>query len=655
MVTTRARTVDRRVILLITVVLWIASVAALVVPSLRLGWGLMSAVRKTATIGVVIATLVGVSLLVYLLLSAGSENWERLTASVRRSLPGRGIAFGLWALSLVVLPALILGPTGRFVEGLVPRLGLFWFLSLVGAGLSLAVRPGDRLAGRLPLAGVLLGVIYQLAVFLSGVSSYPFTLGWSEASRYYYASLFLSQRLYGFFIPPSVLHPSRYLLQAIPFLIPDSPLWLHRLWQVMLWVVSSSGTAYLLSRRLAIQHTSMRWLFVGWGALFLLQGPVYYHLLVCVGLVLWGFDSNRVWKSAVVVLVASLWAGISRVNWVPVPGLLAATLYLLEKPRGDASWPRYGLGPIVWVSVGVLAGLGSQAAYIAFSGNAASDFGSSFFSQLLWYRLLPSETYPLGILPAAILASLPLALVILRSVGGRPRRVEASRMLSLAAVLSVLFVGGLVVSVKIGGGSNLHNLDAYFCALLVIASYVYFDRIAPETDLTASVQSPVWLNVAIAVAPMLFLLGTGAPIETHDPRQTTEAIQAIRARVSQAASSGKDILFISERQLLTFGEVKGIRLFPEDETVFLMEMAMSRNEPYLRAFDQDLRDQRFALIVVHDLEIGLQGRQHSFGEENDAWVEEVSRPILCSYEPTSSVPALSLQLLTPRPKPGECP
>jgi len=133
------------------------------------------------------------------------------------------------------------------------------------------------------------------------------------------------------------------------------------------------------------------------------------------------------------------------------------------------------------------------------------------------------------------------------------------------------------------------------------------------------------------------------------------ALDTIRARAAAAVQSGNDVLFVSERQLLTFGDISGVRLVPGYETVFLMEMAMSRNRPYLDAFHRDLREQRFSMIVVHDLETSLQGSGHSFGEENDAWVEEVSEPILCSYEPTTGIPQVSLQLLTPRAVAGSCP
>jgi hypothetical protein len=60
------------------------------------------------------------------------------------------------------------------------------------------------------------------------------------------------------------------------------------------------------------------------------------------------------------------------------------------------------------------------------------------------------------------------------------------RQLGLAAILSVLFLGGIIVSTKIGGGSNLHNLDAYLVVLWVIGGYVfsgkYNDLTLPWTD-----------------------------------------------------------------------------------------------------------------------------------------------------------------------------
>ena len=114
------------------------------------------------------------------------------------------------------------------------------------------------------------------------------------------------------------------------------------------------------------------------------------------------------------------------------------------------------------------------------------------------------------------------------------------------------------------------------------------------------------------------------------------------------------MLFISQRHLLTFDIVQDIPLVPEYETVFLMEMAMSGNQAYLDNFYNDLREGRFGLIIVATLERDYQGRSHAFGEENDAWVREVSEPILCYYAPLETLDSPRLQLLVPMPEADHC-
>ena len=137
-------------------------------------------------------------------------------------------------------------------------------------------------------------------------------------------------------IPLSQWHPSRYLLLGLPYLLPGTSLLEHRLWQVFLWLALSLGTGLALAHRVRPKSRGAAWLGAVWAALFLLQGPVYYHLLVCVILVLLGYNRRRFWQTMIVVALASVWAGISRVNWIPVPAMLAAALYLLEEPLHPA-------------------------------------------------------------------------------------------------------------------------------------------------------------------------------------------------------------------------------------------------------------------------------------------------------------------------------
>ncbi|MFZ0532150.1 MAG: hypothetical protein WAM09_03145 [Anaerolineales bacterium] len=576
----------------------------------------------------------------------------------------------IYIISFALFPWLVLSPAVSLMVNIPLRLGIFCLLSVAGAFLFRQTWPRQGWGTALLLTTLGYATAYKFASFIPDISTYPFSLAWSEASRYYYASLWLSKQVYGLSLPPSVLHPSRYLLQSIPFLIPNSSLWLNRLWQVLLWVATSSLTSWLLVDKLSLAAhnkpltTTLSMAF--WGILFLFQGPVYYHLLFMVILILWGYDSNRFLRTLILVLIASLWAGISRVNWLPVPGLLAAALYLLEvKLERKPLW-RYLFPPAIWVLAGSGIAFASQQAYQLWSGNPQAWFGSSFTSDLLWYRLLPNPTFPLGILLSAFLVSIPLIGLMGMCLINRWREFHLIRLLGLATILCALFAGGVIVSVKIGGGSNLHNLDAYLTLLLVIGSYIFFDRFQPDhpsrldedvQDHLTSASSTLFrfsegLFIAGAlIIPMYFTLSSGGQIPKRDYPAAQAAIQTINTLTQQPVNLGGKVLFITQRQLLTFNYVQNIPLVPEDELVFLMEMAMSDNAAYMDAFHADVSKQRFAMIISEPLVIQYQGRSHGFGEENDAWVARVSEPVLCYYEPSIKLNTVGLVLYTPRHDP----
>jgi hypothetical protein len=352
-------------------------------------------------------------------------------------------------------------------------------------------------------------------------------------------------------------------------------------------------------------------------------------LLVMVILILWGTHTERPWWTFAVVLLASLWAGISRVNWIPIPGILAALLYMIERKKVGKGQFRYFLWPSIWFVGGVVFGFLSQWLYILVSGNEAGRFGSSFDSPLLWYRLLPSSTYPLGVLPGILFASLPLLLLIVYRLKSQ-LCAHAFRLIAIATILVVLFGGGILVSVKIGGGSNLHNLDAFLVVFMVLGVYIALGR-WQRLDSVGEASNPLILVMLAVWMPILFTIGMGKPLRSYDMDQAQQSLTSIQSIVHSLSSGEGEVLFISQRHLLTFDEIKGVDLVPDYETVFLMEMAMSRNRDYLDQFQGDLRNHRFDLIVVDRLSTQIQGRDHNFAEENNAWVEEVSLPILCDY------------------------
>jgi hypothetical protein len=576
----------------------------------------------------------------------------------------------LYALDLIFFSFLALGPVGDRLDTTQPRLVVLGLITLVGAVLFKVIRPRYSWAVAFVVTLLGVGAIYQVASFLPQVSTYPLSLGWSEASRYYYASLIFSKQVYGVQTALSVLHPTRYLMQSLPFLIPDAPLWVHRLWQAILWLVFTGLTAGLLGRRLPIPGRVEKLFFFLWASLFLLQGPVYYHLLVMVILVLWGFNPENFWKTMIFVLLASAWAGVSRINWAPVPGMLAAALYFLYVKVEKKPLLSYLTPPAAWTLLGSGVALVVEKVYERFSGNPAYEFGSSFTSDLLWYRLLPSHTYSIGVLPAVFLASTAVLLIVGLKLRPNWQNYHPIRLLGLGAILLVLFAGGAVVSVKIGGGSNLHNLDAFLTLLLVISSFIYYGMFHLEGDGLAgakieNVGSPSQarspgsaslesiLLILAVLAPVAFTVTVGDPMPSFDVKTTNDNLAEIKQIVEQVSSGGGEPLFISERQLLTFHYINA-PLYPDYELVFLMEMSMANNRPYLQTFHDDLKAHKFAIIVSSPLTNNIQGINHTFGEENNAWVRGVSKPVLCFYKPLKEFPAVKLVLYVPRAVPGNC-
>jgi len=162
------------------------------------------------------------------------------------------------------------------------------------------------------------------------------------------------------------------------------------------------------------------------------------------------------------------------------------------------------------------------------------------------------------------------------------------------------------------------------------------------------------LFILAALAPVAFTVTVGSYLPTYNFKTAYDNLAQIKQTIEQSVSNGGKVLFISERQLLTFHYINA-PLFPDDELVFLMEMSMANNKPYLDAFYNDLKNHKFAIIVSHPVSTNFQGSEHVFGEENDAWVRGVSKPLLCFYSPAMQFPKVNLILFTPKSGPSNCP
>lgn len=525
-----------------------------------------------------------------------------------------------------------------------PALWVFLWVSLAA---SLALRVNWRHSWAVSFLVVVLiqAVVFRIWSILGVATDFPFTLEYSETSRFYYGSLWFSRSLYGMDLPLSTLHPSRYFLQAAPYLISSLPLEAHRLWQSLLWILLTGASAWMLARRLKFQNAGIALLVAMWGFVYFLQGAVYYHLQVCVILILWGVSSRQPWRSLVVVILSSLWAGLSRVNWFPVPAMLAVALYLIEEPASTNLW-RYLSRPALWTVAGMGVALASQALYIPLSGNGGNvrDFGSSFTSDLIWSRLLPNVTYPMGVLPAVLLVTAPLWIVLVYSLRGSRANWTFIRPMGLFSMVAVLFAGGLVVSTKIGGGADMHNMDAYLMLLAVLAGSFFAGRVVSEKGGWGVM--PLWPLALAALIPAAFALQGVGPRMTYDHALAEKDLAALREVVETEAASGGEVLFISERHLITFHMVEGVALVPDYEVVTLMEKAMSGDQTYLEQFYKDLADHRFAVIVTRKQRV-VKKTDEPFSEENNVWIDAISGPLLCYYERSLTLESSNTLLLVP--------
>lgn len=542
---------------------------------------------------------------------------------------------------------------GKALTALFPLLWVVWTVAFIQA---IILKRITRFSWStvFMLALLLNGIVFQTYTIFQPVTDYPFSMGWSEASRYYYGSLLFSQSIYGVKLPLSIWHATRYFLQAIPFLVKGLPLWADRLWQSLLWLGLTGLTSFLIVRRLKPQDWETKLFLGGWFFLYVFQGAIYYHLQICIIIILLGVSVRHPWRSLLAVLAASSWAGMSRLNWYPVPAMLAITLYLLEEPfsRLNNFW-RYIAKPVLWGILGLITALLGQAFYISISGNTdLSAFSSSLHSPLLWYRWFPNDTNPLGVIPGILLVSFPLFALLFWTLRGRLNNLHFLRLGGLALMLLALFGGGLVVSTKIGGGGDLHNMDAYMAMLALVTAYFVADRIETEIASTSKFEAVTWPFVALMlIVPVAFSSSRIVPPIQYDRVQANKDLSTLRATVQTYSRLG-EVLFMYERHLQTFDMIPNVPVVQEYEVIPLMEMAISGNQPYLDKFYADLKSHRFTAIVA--TRQNLDVNSGDFAEESALWNKLVAYPLLCEYEPTLTLESSNIQVLVPRIVP-ECP
>ena len=326
--------------------------------------------------------------------------------------------------------------------------------------------------------------------------------------------------------------------------------------------------------------------FILWAFLLVSQGPIYAPLLVCAILVVVGVRLRNLALSCLLIILAAYYANLSRWTWTYAPGLWAGMLALLDEHNPGFKRDQWKTlaRPLMFGVAGYLGGqvfpqvvnLLQQTAAQAQQISLVIDPSRGVSRQpLLWDRLFPNTTYAPGILLGAAWAALPIVILLAWLVIRRVWKINLLQVLGVA-LPNLAFLGvGLVASTKIGGGSNLHNLDMFWVGMVMAAAWAW-KEVVPKYARLGELQLPAVVLISVAlVTPAMYLIQYGSPLVLPDKQEVQEAMQTLKTQVAQAQQQG-EVLFLDQRQTLTFGDIQGVPLVVEYEKKYLMDQAHGR-------------------------------------------------------------------------------
>lgn len=594
----------------------------------------------------------------------------------------------LVVLALLIIPVWFFQytPWGVAFRGLYFRL-FVWIL--VAFALAIFLGSGEYLLKWPGLLAALLltSSAFSIAAALINVSDYPFSLGWSEGNRMWDYSVMFGRSLYDY--PPDrdifvLLDVGRQFIGGIPFLFPGVSIKTERIWVGLTTIIP-----YLLLGLAAFRFDAKDkklWVLLALLTfIFLKQGPIHPPLVICAFLValLW---RGPLWLGIPLIFATGYFAEVSRFTWLFAPGIWIVMLEFsgarLENGRiSKAIWKRaavFGLSGLVggyfgaplvnWIRALITAGEPASLAGGAISVSTVT--WSVSVQPLLWYRLFPNATYGVGILLALLIAIAPtLAILFYLSATGKWVLSTWQKLAIIIPLLAFLVVG-LVASTKIGGGGDLHNMDMFLIGIFFTAVIAWEN--GGRDWLGQIARSPLWIKGAL----MLLMVIPGLQplsalrsfsfaqdlswlvtltdvkdekfLEMLPPQDEVDDILQTIQREVEARKSQGEVLFLDQRQLLTFGYIKDVAFVPEYEKKMLMNEAMSASADYFAPFYADLEAHRFSLIITEPLRAPVKDSSYQFGEENNAWVKWVVEPVLCYYQEIQTFKSAQIQLLVPK-------
>jgi hypothetical protein len=600
----------------------------------------------------------------------------------------KNLSIPRWPLAFIVLlfPAwfVFYSAWGGLFTGLFFRIILFTVTLAISTFLLTSDRKKVIETQTLFVAGLILGSLLVLAESFVLVTDYPFALHWSEGNRLWDYSIAFGADRYNYSGSEPIfawIDQGRQTLWGLPFFIPGVPIWAVRLWSAILvtipyailgWVAFWPGTKW-----------RNQWWFAGlWALLFLNQGPIYTPLVLAAILVAVA-RRKPIWLALPLAYLAGHYAGISRYSWRFAAGIWVVVVTFGDAvlQRGRLSWRDWlkggalglagiwskGLPILVGIVIGIfpflVTGDGAPVSSDPMAQSVENLQGLHTISTtqpFVWERLLPNSIFPPGILLGLALATLPVILLLICLARKGLWKTTLWQKIATVLGLGAMMVVGVIASAKVGGGTDLHNMDMFLIGLVLVAALAWEDGLVPSFATLVRDSTIVrGLLAAAVLIPAFMPMVSGRPLELPSPERTDFVMGRIQDFVACARQYG-DVLFMDQRQLLTFGQVGDVPLVVEYEKKYVMDQALAENEDYFERFRSDLASGWFSLIVTEreailykEADVDIVG--DSLNEENNAWVKWVTTPLLSYYESAAEYKDAAIELFLPIERSFDCP
>lgn len=597
-------------------------------------------------------------------------------------------------LILVFIPARVFLylPLGFKLIGTGFRLAIFLVVVLISAALLTRRKGGLIHWPALLVSAIFVGSFFTFAKEFVSVTDYPLSLTWSEGNRIWDYSWLYGRHLYDYPVVQkfeAYIDIGRQSLWGLPFLFPNVSIVDVRLWSMLVLTVPYALFGWMAFR--PIKGRLKVWFWVGlWVFLFLYQGPIYTPLVLSAILVA-GARHKPIWIALPLIYLAGYYAQLSRLTWMVAPAMWAVMIALIDGVSDGRritfqDWARtaaYGLAGFLG-GVGLVRGWRRVSVYLGRVANssdavvsppptstpppaihytdtadaveAVSTGANSFLTDqpLLWERLWPNPTNGLGIVLGLVLATAPLILLLVYLIRSKRWRLNLWQQLGILGVLGAFLGLGVVISVKIGGGNNLHNVDMFLIGLVFAAGLAWESEGRQVIlDLEAQNEGVKILLLVMCLIPAFMPWVAATPLEIPEKHYVEMTIELLQAETERVVSQGGEVLFMDQRQLFTFGHIQA-PFVPEYEKKQVMDRALAGDREYFAPFYQDLADQRFGLIITDPQRIRYSTEDDDWGAENDAWVQWVTEPLYCYYEEKYSKDKTAVWFLVPKEEAVGC-